>query len=74
MDGAALSSRALQLPQGRDQELRVGPSNWNQVRAAKALYPETFPAAASIEWSFQEAAPVRTLWLLKTPTPALLQR
>lgn len=47
--------------------------SWNRVRAGKALYPETFPAAASIEWSFQEAAPIHTPWLLKTQTPALLQ-
>lgn len=47
--------------------------SWNRVRAGKALYPETFPAAASIEWSFQEAVPIHTPWLLKTQTPALLQ-
>lgn len=45
--------------------------NW--VRAHKALYPETFPAAASIECSFQEAAPINTPSLLRTQTPALLQ-
>lgn len=32
---------------------------------------ETLPAAASIEWSFQEAAPIHSPWLLKTQTPAL---
>lgn len=39
----------------------------------KLLCPETFPAAACIERSFQEAAPTHTPRLLKTQTPALLQ-
>lgn len=61
----------LRLPAATAGEgLSIG--NW--IRAHKALYPETFPAAASIECSFQEAAPINTPSLLKTQTAALLQR